>query len=112
MYIHVYDKVTNIFPSFRYYEYLRCAEVDKVIQRRIKAGEEITLSNGKLLERLLSLKFYRYKKQFDEWGFEIFGATENDRIVDKTKAPFLEDLLPIAQRKLKEIRYNRNFILQ
>jgi hypothetical protein len=96
----------KLFFLFRYYEYLGCTEVDTVIQKRLKAGETITLPNGKLLERLLFLKLHRYKKEFDEWGFEKFGETEKDRVLDETKAPFFKDLLPLAQEKMRDIRYN------
>ncbi|KAH3792413.1 hypothetical protein DPMN_145909 [Dreissena polymorpha] len=41
-----------------WYDELKCTEVDEVITRRVQAGEEITLPNGKLLERLLEIKMY------------------------------------------------------
>ena len=46
----------------RDYEDIRCEEADKVILQRVQAGEEVNLPNGKLLERLLTIKIYRESK--------------------------------------------------
>ena len=55
-----------IYYNFNYfsrdYEDIRCEEADQVILERVKAGEEINLPNGKLLERLLTIKLYRESK--------------------------------------------------
>ena len=57
MVIHVYVKF------YRDYEDIRCEEADQVILQRVQAGEELNLPNGKLLERLLTIKIYRESKQ-------------------------------------------------
>ena len=52
----------NVHYVSRDYEDIRCEEADQVILERVKAGEEINLPNGKLLERLLTIKLYRESK--------------------------------------------------
>ena len=37
----------------RYYEELKCDEVNRVLYERLKGGEKPTLSYGKLMERVL-----------------------------------------------------------
>jgi hypothetical protein len=60
-----------------YYEELSSAEVDAVIAQRIEAGEEPKFSYGKLMERLLY--------------FKMNGI------------PFYHKLVPVAQKRLKDI---------
>ena len=55
-------KVNILYLFDRDYEDIRCEEADKVILERVKAGEQINLPNGKLLERLLTIKIYRESK--------------------------------------------------
>ena len=38
---------------YRYYEELKCDEVNTVLYERLKGGEKPTLSYGKLMERVL-----------------------------------------------------------
>ena len=62
-------KVNILFFFDRDYEDIRCEEADKVILERVKAGEQINLPNGKLLERLLTIKIYRESKlSLRGWG--------------------------------------------
>ena len=56
---------------YRDYEDIRCEEADQVILERVKAGEEINLPNGKLLERLLTIKLYRESKYSPRQGPEV-----------------------------------------
>lgn len=48
-----------------YHEELNCEEVNKIIQKRLAAGEEPTFSYGKVMERLLYCK-QKSKQQFLE----------------------------------------------
>jgi hypothetical protein len=60
-----------------YYEELRTADVDALIEARLDRGEEPTLSYGKLMERLLFFKM--------------------------NSVPFYSKLIPIAERRLGEL---------
>ncbi|KAH3736540.1 uncharacterized protein LOC127850969 [Dreissena polymorpha] len=83
-----------------WYDELKCTEVDEVITRRVQAGEEITLPNGKLLERLLAIKMYREGLQQNSYGY---GENGKERKPDETKAPFFKELLPLGQKKMDAI---------
>ena len=75
--------------------------MDKVISERVEAGNEVTLSNGKLLERLLTMKMYRENIPLSlSYPFE-YQSTEPD----ETKAPFYKDLVSLAQTKINDIRF-------
>lgn len=69
----------------RNYEDLACTEVDKVISKRLEAGEDIDLTYGKLMERLLMLAMRSKSNQDNE-------------------VPFLAALMDQAERRLKNIR--------
>ena len=86
---------------FRWYEELQCKEVDEEIKRRLQAGEEVTLSNGKLLDRLLAIKMIRedIPKRASYW------TRREKRNPDPTKATFIYDLIPIAESRLENIKY-------
>ena len=86
---------------FRWYEELQCKEVDEEIKQRLQTGEEITLSNGKLLDRLLVLKMIRENipKRASFW------TRRQKRDPDPTKATFIYDLIPIAESRLENIKY-------
>ncbi|XP_022103530.1 uncharacterized protein LOC110986179 [Acanthaster planci] len=71
-----------------YYEDLACPAVDKVIEERLKAGEEVTLPYGKLMERLLIIKVMREEKMASQ---------------QQSMAQFYHLLVPIAERRLSEI---------
>jgi hypothetical protein len=49
-----------------WYEELACPEVDQVILDRLKAGEQISLNYGKLMERLVTLKKRKNVPEFFE----------------------------------------------
>lgn len=61
-----------------YYEELRCAATDRHLTERLSAGEEPALGYGKLMERLFACR--------------------------DLKAPFWELLLPIAERRIGDLR--------
>ncbi|KAH3743483.1 Serine/arginine repetitive matrix protein 2 [Pelomyxa schiedti] len=69
---------TTLDQLIWYYEELANPEVDRVLLDRLRSGEEPQLGYGKLMERLL---YFR-----------------------TVSAPFTEYLLPIAERRLKEIQ--------
>eukprot|EP00824_Muranothrix_gubernata_P023405 TRINITY_DN623_c0_g1_i5.p1 TRINITY_DN623_c0_g1~~TRINITY_DN623_c0_g1_i5.p1 ORF type:complete len:411 (+),score=74.20 TRINITY_DN623_c0_g1_i5:1025-2257(+) len=72
--LYRYEKLDTVIW---YYEELRCTEVDMRILNRLEDGEEAQLSYGKLMERLLYFK--------------------------RVRAPFFDQLSPIAERRLKEV---------
>ncbi len=86
----------------RWYEDLQCKEVDEVVKQRMVAGESVTLSNGKLLERLLTIKMLREdipkQSSYSYWG------TKPKRNPDLTKATFINDLIPLAESRLEDIK--------
>ena len=85
----------------RWYEDLQCKEVDEEIKRRLEAGEQVTLNNGKLLERLLTIKMIREdipKRTSYYW------SRQEKRSPDLTKATFIHDLVPIAESRLENIK--------
>ena len=93
--------ILHFFCFFRWYEDLRCPEVDQVILERVEAGNEVSLPNGKLLDRLLSMKMYRENIKSRSSYFR--GSKEEPREADESKAPFFKHLLPIAQDKINGI---------
>lgn len=78
------------------YEDIRCEAADRVILNRVRSGEPLNLPNGKLLERLLTIKMYR----------EGISSSRYRTLpqADKSRAPFYEDLLPIAQAKIDKVK--------
>ena len=86
---------------FRWYEELQCKEVEEEIKRRLQEGEEVTLSNGKLLDRLLTIKMIRedIPKRASYW------TRREKSNPDPTKATFFYDLIPIAESRLENINY-------
>ncbi|XP_033635030.1 uncharacterized protein LOC117296291 [Asterias rubens] len=72
-----------------YYEDLCCPAVDMVIEERLRADEPVNLPYGKLMERLLTIKVMREEKLKSE---------------RKVVATFYHLLLPIAERRLLEIK--------
>ena len=93
---------------FRWYEELQCKEVDEEIKRRLQEGEEVTLSNGKLLDRLLTIKMIRedIPKRVSYW------TRREKSNPDPTKATFFCDLIPIAESRLENIKYVTLFLLE
>ena len=67
-----------------------------MIQERLNSGERVTLNYGKLMERLLTMKIMREGVK-QRYGQRTPG--------DMTKAPFFQQLLPLAESLLKQIRY-------
>ncbi|XP_041350621.1 uncharacterized protein LOC121369645 [Gigantopelta aegis] len=82
-----------------YYEDLQLLSVDSVIQQRLDAGEKIKLPNGKLLERLLTLKIIRENISAPRYGYGEITREENP-----SKVCFFKDLVPIAEERLKSIQ--------
>lgn len=89
---------------FRWYEALRCDNVDEVLKYRFEHGglEQLDLPYGKLMERLLTIKIIREGiKESHSWQPEKL-----ERIKNPTIAPFFPQLLPLAQEKLLKIKLN------
>lgn len=87
----------------RWYEELKCKAVDKIILSRMKAGDQVNLPNGKLLERLLVLKMYR--EGIEQRSTYYYGSSKKEeRKVDETKAPFFKHLIPLSQNKVDAIK--------
>jgi len=84
---------------YRYYEDLRCDEVDDVILKRVESGEAVTLPNGKLIDRLLMMKMYR-----DGIPVKSYYGEKIERKEDSKKAPFLGHLVGLGDKMLKNIR--------
>jgi hypothetical protein len=59
--------------------------VDKVLEERITKGEKIMLSDGKFIERMLTIK-------------QINSG-------NASKAPFYRHLVPLGQERLDALRY-------
>ena len=88
----------------RWYEDLQCTEVDEIIAQRLKAGDKLTLNDGKLLERLLTIKMLRENipARSRRWGWG--QQAEEGRETNPTKACFYPQLLPMGQQRLDSIR--------
>ena len=89
-----------INSSFRYYKDLQGPEVDAILDRRLEAGEKVTLNNGKLLERLLTIKMIREEIPFRS----VHYWPNQETLKNLTKAPFLHRLIPVAQERIDKIR--------
>ena len=87
---------------YRWYEDLACPEVDEFLLERIGKGEEVTLANGKLLERLLTIKMMRENIP-QRCGY--YGRSTQTRNTNPTTAQFIHKLIPIAQIRIGQIRY-------
>lgn len=72
-----------------WYEDLKCAPVDEVVQRRLDGGETVNLPSGKLLERLLTFKM-----------MENSASPSNNSI---SKVSFLPYLIQLAEPRLTSI---------
>ena len=73
-----------------------------MIKRRLQKGEDVTLNNGKLLERLLTIKMIREdipKRTSYYWN------RHEKRNPDLTKATFINDLIPITEGRLENIKF-------
>ena len=73
-----------------------------MLEQRLKAGEKVDLPYGKLMERLLTIKIIREGILKRRWSGT---QPEIQRNVDPKKAAFNKYLIPMAEKKLKEIRY-------
>lgn len=83
----------------RWYEDLQCTEVDNIILRRLQNGETVSLANGKLIERLLTIKMIRESTSTRSRSTTIPNGGKK-----VTKAKFFCDLVPLAEKRLKAIR--------
>lgn len=81
------DREDKLDTVLWWYEELACPEVDDAVQRRLEKGDQVTLPIGKLLERLLV-----FKSLYDR-------STNGIR-----NAKFYNDLLKIAEDRLKQIK--------
>ena len=92
----------SLLTLFRWYEDLQCQDVDDVIDERLAAGEELKLPYGKLMERLLTFKMIRENiPARARYGFK---RVEEKKKEEQTKAKFISRLIPLAERRLQEIR--------
>ena len=93
--------------------------MDDVIDDRLAAGEQLTLPYGKLMERLLTFKIIRENLNSPvfvdlSWGSEDWGWGGTPQVQeekkeekcdsDVVKAKFVSHLIPMAEKRLKEIR--------
>ncbi|XP_046353940.2 uncharacterized protein LOC124133552 [Haliotis rufescens] len=83
-----------------YYEDLQCPELDSVVKTRLEKGHQVSLPNGKLLERLLTLKMIRENIPFDP----SYSGWDVPRIENPTKASFHPDLVTLAEDRLRNIK--------
>ena len=94
---------------------MTCPSFDEVIKHRLEQnGEKITLANGKLIERLLTLKKARegIVQNPDEiyftWDWDAHpdgpDETNHEPKTDESKAPFLKHLVELAEEKISKIR--------
>ncbi|XP_046353942.2 uncharacterized protein LOC124133554 [Haliotis rufescens] len=82
-----------------WYEDLQCLEVDKIITERLEAGENVNLANGKLLERLLTLKILSKNNPTS-----YFCTMARTWVSNYTKVSFLPKLIPLAETRLTSIK--------
>ena len=95
VFLHHHESACHyICVLYRYYEDLQCKAVDGVIERRLAAGEPVTLPSGKLLERLLTFKMIR--DNIDSRSNRVQGSSD--------KACFLPSLIKLAEPRLTSIR--------
>lgn len=79
--------------------------MDEIIQERLEQGAEVNLPYGKLMERLLTIKMLRENISFKRsYRWDRGGDAEVVRNVDTSKAVFYKDLIPMAEKKLRDIR--------
>ncbi|XP_071114112.1 uncharacterized protein [Haliotis cracherodii] len=91
---------TKLDTVLWWYEDLQCLEVDKIITERLEAGENVNLANGKLLERLLTLKIIRENIQSTSY----YSSGAPTREANPTKVSFLPKLIPLAETRLTSIK--------
>ncbi|XP_046571651.1 uncharacterized protein LOC124279819 [Haliotis rubra] len=97
--VAAYEKLDTILW---YYEDLQCLEVDAVVKKRLEEGHKVSLPNGKLLERLLTLKMIRENIPFDP----SYSGWDVPRIENPTKACFHPALVALAEDRLNSIKLN------
>ena len=89
--------------THRWYEDLQCAEVDDIIDARLKRGEQLSLPYGKLMERLLTIKMIREEiPQRPGYGWSYKQNKKDENTINKAK--FIHRLIPLAEKNLKNIR--------
>lgn len=71
-----------------------------MVKARLEKGHQVSLPNGKLLERLLTLKMIRENIPFDP----SYSGWDVPRIENPTKACFHPDLVTLAEDRLKNIK--------
>ncbi|XP_070563497.1 uncharacterized protein [Ptychodera flava] len=86
-----------------YYEDLACEATDRVIMERLERGDAVSLPYGKLMERLLTLKMLR--ENISSRGRGGGGFTTGSTATEESlkKAPFFDQLVPIAEKQLQNI---------
>ncbi|XP_060085365.1 uncharacterized protein LOC132564751 [Ylistrum balloti] len=75
-----------------------CAEVDKIVDDRMKRGNEVNLQLGKMMDRLLMLKMYR-----ENIPTTTYYGQKIERKLDENKAPFMQQLVSFGNKRLKEV---------
>lgn len=104
---------------WRYYEDLKCPEVDREIETRLERGDPVTLATGKLLDRVLlfhllqaghSTNIADREKEICEvyntwdWDAKPEGPGEWECVPDPDVASFSARLENIAQKQIEKIR--------
>ncbi|KAH9514771.1 hypothetical protein Btru_023606 [Bulinus truncatus] len=82
-----------------WYEDLRCIEVDEVLSKRLEAEENVTLPNGKLLERLLNILLLRNPNLNNNFQKTVEYNGEPEHAVN-----FFTQLIDIAEPRLTSLR--------
>ena len=93
-----------------FWEELNCGEVNQILVQRIKSGEPIELTYGKLMDRLTVIndevnknsKTYSYQQQTKNlFNSSVSGTQQKE---NTTNSPLYEELLTVAEEKLKNYK--------
>jgi hypothetical protein len=119
MLIYQYIIHNTVHDFCRYYEELKCPEVDREIDIRLKNGDPVTLALGKLMDRVLTFRLLqageilnleeREKQTWQlyeswDWDAKPEGPGEWENVPNPDVATFSPRLEEIAQEQLEKIR--------
>lgn len=118
--LNSYQNTLYIADYFcRYYEELKCAEVDREIDKRLENGDPVTLALGKLMDRVLTFRLLQageilnpeeHEKQICQlykswdWDTKPEGPGEWEKMPNPDIATFSPRLEELAQKHLEKIR--------
>lgn len=77
-----------------------CDEVNQVLDQRLAAGDPISLSNGKLLERLLTILLIRRPELKSSYTNTVYEGEPEDT------TNFFTRLIEVAEPILTSIKYD------